>query len=490
MKKILLILITFFACISVNASVDVKIRPSDNYGLDKVIDISEDDIVNTPFVDPSEKVYDFASKLTDLEKITLRNKADKFIKETDIDLVLVTIDKEIDKEEVKEFAHNFYDYNNFGLNTDNYDGIEIIINVNINKPFLYIVSFGDTNFDPLQSILDTVYDDFKNGKYNTGFNNFIDSCTKNYIEEVEKNDSTIVDNFDLGIKKRIEQKDNNYGVNKKEAVLDTYHLGRTPLVDASNKVYDFSGVLSEEEKATLKEKALSFLEETGIELIIVTIDKQYSDSQIEDLADDFFDFNDFGISDKSESYDGILAIRNTNNYNRYYYISTSGTAQMYYDSDRVDDILDDMYDNMHYDHYYDGFIDFINSAKRYYNKGVLPKYKGCHVDSLGDLYDKDGNPVSWEKGVYVLPLIPALLISGLVATIVVCILVAKNKMVKKAVDAKDYLDEDSIKYTAKNDTFISTHTSSYRISSSSGGGGGGSHHSSGGFSHGGGGRHC
>ena len=129
MKKILLILITFFTCISVNASVDVKERPSDNYGLDKVIDVSEDDIVNTPFVDPSEKVYDFASKLTDLEKITLRNRADKFIKETDIDLVLVTIDKEIDKEEVKEFAHNFYDYNNFGLNTDNYDGIEIIINV-------------------------------------------------------------------------------------------------------------------------------------------------------------------------------------------------------------------------------------------------------------------------------------------------------------------------------------------------------------------------
>ena len=160
--------------------------------------------------------------------------------------------------------------------------------------------------------------------------------------------------------------------------------------------------------------------------------------------------------------------------------------------DKIKQICEKIDFNSYKNYLSDSGIDcFDERTKRYYNKGVLPKYKGCHVDSLGDLYDKDGNPVSWEKGVYVLPLIPALLISGLVATIVICIMVAKNKMVKKAVDAKDYLDEDSIKYTAKNDTFVSTHTSSYRISSSSGGGhGGGSHHSSGGFSHGGGGRHC
>ena len=162
---------------------------------------------------------------------------------------------------------------------------------------------------------------------------------------------------------------------------------------------------------------------------------------------------------------------------------------MYFPQDRVDDILDYMYDNMHNDNYYYGFLNFISSANSNYNKGIPSKYKDCYVDQMGDLYDKNGNLISWEKGVYRLPIIPALIISFVVSIIVILIMISKNKMVKKAVNAKDYLDENSIKYTSKQDTFVSTHTSSYRISSSSGGGGG-SHHSSGGFSHGGGGRHC
>ena len=300
-----------------------------------------------------------------------------------------------------------------------------------------------------------------------------------------------LDSFEECINLRLEKQEENYGV-KKPAIISNKSLSdikNTPLVDSSEKIYDFSGVLTEEEKQDLKNKSLEFLNNTGIELIIVTINETYSDYQIQSFADNFFDFNDFGISDSSKSYDGILVVRNTNNYNRYYYISTSGIGQMYFDSNRVEKILDDMYDNMHYDNYYRAFIDFIESTKKYYNKGIVSKYEGCYVDEMGDLYDKNGNKISWEKGIYRFPIIPALIISSIVSTIVVVIMVAKNKMVKKAVNAKDYLDESSIKYKTKQDTFVSTHTSSYRISSSSGGGGG-SHHSSGGFSHGGGGRHC
>ena len=147
-----------------------------------------------------------------------------------------------------------------------------------------------------------------------------------------------------------------------------------------------------------------------------------------------------------------------------------------------------MYDTMHMDNYYEGFKDFISSANYYYNKGVPSKYKDCYVDQMGDLYDKNGKQISWEKGVYRVPFVLAFIIAFVVSLIVMLIMISKNKMVKKAVTANDYIDENSIKYTNKQDSFVSTHTSSYRISSSSGGGG--SHHSSGGFSHGGGGRHC
>ncbi len=70
------------------------------------------------------------------------------------------------------------------------------------------------------------------------------------------------------------------------------------------------------------------------------------------------------------------------------------------------------------------------------------------------------------------------------------ILVKKNKMVIKATEAENYLDQSSVNITNKQDQFLTTHTTSYTVSSSSGGGGAGSHSGSSGGGHSsGGGRH-
>lgn len=292
----------------------------------------------------------------------------------------------------------------------------------------------------------------------------------------------------LEIYERVEP---NLGINKKIDInySNKNKILNTPLIDSSLKVYDFANVLTDVEISLLKEKSLNYLSKTGMEMIFVLIDETYTDSQIQNFADDFYDYNDFGLD--NSSYSGILVVRNVNDYNRYYYMTTSGEAQMYYDSNRIDNILDDMWDNMHNDNYYDGFIDFYNSSLDYYNDGILSKYEGCHVDYKGDLYDKNNKAVSWDKGIYRAPYMLAIILSTIVGLIVVKILKSKNKMVKKAISARDYLN-NKVDFNKKEDNFISTHTSSYTISSSSGGGSGssGSHHSSSGFSHGGGGRHC
>ena len=49
-------------------------------------------------------------------------------------------------------------------------------------------------------------------------------------------------------------------------------------------------------------------------------------------------------------------------------------------------------------------------------------------------------------------------------------LVKKNKMVKKASNANDYLVKSSVEYLNKSDTMVSTITTHHRISSDSGGG--------------------
>lgn len=286
-----------------------------------------------------------------------------------------------------------------------------------------------------------------------------------------------------------ERSNENLGVNKKEIDINysRQNILSTPLVDASYKVYDFSNVLSALEQEDLRTKVNSFIEATNIDMVIVTINKLWDDYQIEEFADDFFDYNDFGMDTSGTSYDGILVVRNTNDYNRYYYISTSGLGQVYFEQDRINNILDYMYNNMHNDNYYQGFVDFIDSSYNNYLLGVPSKYKGATVDKYGELYDANGHHISYEKGVYVLPILPAFIISIIITTIIMLILVSKNKMVKKATRAKEYIDKDSINYTKKEDIFLHTHTTSYKITSNSSGG---SHHSSSGMSHGGGGRHC
>lgn len=288
-----------------------------------------------------------------------------------------------------------------------------------------------------------------------------------------------------------ERTNENLGVNKKEIDIDNsrQNILSTPLVDASYKVYDFSNVLSVDEQEDLRKRVNNFISSTNIDMVIVTVDKLWSDYEIEEFADDFFDYNDFGNYTSGTSYDGILVVRNTNDYNRYYYVSTSGLGQVYFEQDRINDILDDMYNNMHNDNYYQGFVDFIDSAYNNYLLGIPSKYKGATVDKYGELYDNNGHHISYEKGVYVLPILPALIIALIITIIIVLILVFKNKMVKKATRAKEYLDKNSINYTRNEDIFLHTHTTSYKITSDSSSGGG-SHHSSSGMSHGGGGRHC
>ena len=273
----------------------------------------------------------------------------------------------------------------------------------------------------------------------------------------------------------------NYGVNKKWKITDIniINVKTTPCVNAKDKIYDFSGVLTDDEYNKLKQEIGEYIKETKMDLVIVIDDIPYSnDSMNEEYAADFYDYNDFGI--EYDRYSGSLLLRNTYEQDPYYDIYTFGDAQLYYDYNRLQVILDGIYDDLHNGKYYDGFHSYIEFLKDYYKQGkALDNYK---VDENGYL-----------QKVYRYPFVIIFVISTIVTAIVMSILVKKNKMVLKATEASEYLNKTSTRITNRQDQFISTHTSSYTTSSSSGGGGGGGHHSSGGSSGGGhssgGGRH-
>lgn len=279
----------------------------------------------------------------------------------------------------------------------------------------------------------------------------------------------------------------NYGVNKNVQNIDNKlsYIMKTKKVDASEKIYDFSDILTDEEENLLKEKIDRFIGENNMDMVIVTDSFSYSrDSENEAYADDFYDYNDFGLD--FEYYSGVLLLRNTNPADPYYHMSTSGNAQLYFSDARIDNILDDIYDDIHAGNYYEGFSKWITYTDNYVKQGYPSSASNYYIDETGNMHR--------VRPKYHPPIGIGLLAGLALAGIILAVMISKNKMVRKAHKATEYLNNESINITNRQDTYLRSHTTSYTISSSSGGGhhGGGGHsfhHGSSGFSHGGGGRH-
>ena len=267
--------------------------------------------------------------------------------------------------------------------------------------------------------------------------------------------------------------DNNYGVNKKEIEITSSNKSNilaTPYVDASEHIYDFADILTDEEEAYLYKLVQEYINKTNMDMVILTDAKSYySDRQNEVYAADFYDYNDFGLN--MENYSGVLLYRNAYEVDPYYNVYMFGNAQLYYDYNRSENMLDAIYSDMRSKNYLDAFEEFIEIYTDYYEDGIPSSMKNYAIDSMGFLYQKYTYPWMW-----------ALFVSGIVSLIYAIVFIGRNKMVKKAREAKDYLNEEDIDMYKTVDQFVRTHTSSYTVSSSSGSSGGGGGHSSSGSS--------
>lgn len=275
---------------------------------------------------------------------------------------------------------------------------------------------------------------------------------------------------------------NNYGVNKKWYVgaANKYNVENTPLVDASEKIYDFADILTDEEENEILIDVKNFIETTNMDMVILTVNMPYSyDDKNHEYATDFYDYNDFGID--FEKYSGVLLLRNSWESDPYYNVYMFGNSQLYYNFDRSEAMLDSIYYDFRSHNYLSGYKEFISSYLNYYEAGIPSEYKNYYVDDMGFLKQK-----------YTPPIFIALFISLAVSGITIAIMISKNKMVKKQTTAKEYLNSSSIKYNTRNNTLVNSYTRSYTVSSSSSGGrsGGGSFRGSSGGGHSrGGGRH-
>lgn len=269
----------------------------------------------------------------------------------------------------------------------------------------------------------------------------------------------------------------NLGVNKKWEITDKNRSNvlDTKYVDASELVYDFADILTKSEEKEMYEICKSFKDLTGFDLVFVSDNFYYSnDNQNTVYAQDFYDYNDFGLDNEKELYSGIVIFRNAYEYDKYTKFWVVGEAQ-FYAKTHLNELTESLRPGFSSGDYVRGVEDFADKFK--YFKDNNKDCRGSYtMDEMGNLIEKYSPSYFFIIG-----------IPGIITLIVVLVYINKNKMIKKATEAGDYIDNNSIKYSRRVDSFLRSHTSSYRISSSSSGGGGGGGSSSGGGGCGGGG---
>lgn len=260
-------------------------------------------------------------------------------------------------------------------------------------------------------------------------------------------------------------------------ILNFIFVYNVKALDTSLKIYDYADKLTDEEEKLLKEKIDTFIDTYHMDMVLVSVESHDKYSTM-DYADDFYDYNNFGIG---STHDGIIFVLDYKFGKEDMWISTTGEAIRVYDDNRIDRILDVVYED--YD-YYKLYSDFIDECSRYASYGIPSSNKNTYINKKGDLVYKRQ-----------FPYLISISMSALISTIVLLVLIHKNKMVKKATEANLYMDKNGATITNRNNQFITTHTTSTRINTNSGSsrsggrvGGSSTHHSSSGRSHGGGGR--
>ena len=254
----------------------------------------------------------------------------------------------------------------------------------------------------------------------------------------------------------------NYGVKKGIEVSskNMHNILKTPYVDSSYKIYDYSNVLSEEDEKAIKNYIDNFISKTNMDMVFVTINMPYTvDDAHKVYASDFFDYNDFGTG---EYYSGVLLLRNTYSSSPYFDMYMFGEAQLYFYDYRCDDVLDSIYNYIHNEEYVDGFNVFVNKLNTYYEQGKLDNYE---IDENGHVHE-----IVVEEE-YSTPLGVMALIGGIVDLIAIPSMIKKNKMVKPAYAAENYLDKATLHFNTQTDMFVSTHTETHIKSDNSSSGG-------------------
>lgn len=190
----LIIIIYSIFILNCYASTNTYVRTDNDLKVpsDVIVDSNNhDEILSTPSVSASEKIYDYAEILSEEEEKKLYNKVIDFNKNSNFDAVIVTTN-DLGVKNLEKYTYNFYDYNDFGK-----EGVIFVIDVtNSSKPSIFIGICGSNNSEVFEiynnkivnQSLKYLYDNsISKGNYYEACFNFVKIVNGLYIQKKTNN---------------------------------------------------------------------------------------------------------------------------------------------------------------------------------------------------------------------------------------------------------------------------------------------------------------
>ena len=215
------------------------------------------------------------------------------------------------------------------------------------------------------------------------------------------------------------------------------------------KVVDNADILTESQVANLEKEARSLVAEYSMDVVILTV-LGTNGEDIMDLADDYFDYNGYGIGSKDS---GVILVLDMSG--REWWLSTCGDTIDALTDYGQEKLMDEVIPYFSDGNYYDGFRTYL-----------------AQLDVYFEAYES-GTPI--DRGTnYFLIIAVALIVGALVGWITILVMKSGMKTVKANNAANYYARPGRMKVTTSRDIFLYSNVTRVKKESSSSGGGGGS----------------
>ena len=203
----------------------------------------------------------------------------------------------------------------------------------------------------------------------------------------------------------------------------------------TERLADFADLLDDGQEEELEAKLDQVSEDYGCDVVVVT-EETLDGAVPQDYADDFFDYNDYGMGeDKS----GILFLITMSE--RKWCISTHGEAIQIFTDAGQEYMTDNFGSYLSDGEYYEGFMKFADLCEEFIIQA-----------QSGEPYDVENLPE--ETIPFYMIFLISLVIGFVIALIVTGVMRSRMKTVHMKPDAADYMKDGSLHINRSRDIFL------------------------------------